>query len=487
MGALIRFREQRIERHLRHQATSGHRPIPSARRFGTGPEDPRHGIPPLGLREYWYPALPSDRVGAHRPTYWRMLGDELCLFRDEHGEVAAISDVCPHRGATLSGGRCFYRGTVACPYHGAVFDATGRCRAFLTEGPDSKMPATLSVRAYPTVDLRGWVWIWMGEGEPVEPALDIPPELFEPESTVILSDYTYWPTSWVVAIENQGDAHNALYVHRNSLEQLVADRSRKRTPIGPRSTVFEDRAVVARLTNARYYERDGEVPFQMWYEGVRGRWPLTRWRQRLWRLLGPINRHVVEGSLRKRLSRSHPYQSPEEWGGGGQGRGSRQAGCWHLPCAVRVNTAFWMHTRFAVPVTEDLCRVVYLNTRRTRFAATRVVLQVWFRLWFRWLHFYNFSGQDAAVAAPCRYWTQETLAPTDSHLVRLRALIVEGSRDARRRAETAAPAADATAVDSCGSPAIPNRSAAAAGGGGPAIVGDPAGRAAAAGATEGEG
>lgn len=179
----------------------------------------------------------------------------------------------------------------------------------------------------------------------------------------------------------------------------------------------------------------------MWHEGVQGHWPLTLWRQRLWRLLGPINRNVVEGNLRKRLSRSYPYQSPEEWGGGGQGRGSRQAGCWHLPCAVRVNTAFWMHTRFAVPVTEDMCRVIYLNTRRTRWPATRVVLQVWFRLWFRWLHCYNFSGQDATVASPCRYWTEENLAPTDSHLVRLRTLIAEGSRDALRRQEATASGA----------------------------------------------
>lgn len=437
MGAFLRTRERRIERQLKRQATGRRRPgvgtTPAA--FGCGPDDTRGGVPPLGLREYWYPALPARRVGHRRPVYWRMLGDEICFFRDEHDRVAAVSDVCPHRGASLSGGRCFYRGTVACPYHGAVFTGDGRCVAFLTEGPDSKMTEVLSVRTYTTVELRGWVFVWMGDGEPVDPELDIPPEMFEPDSTVILSEYTYWPMSWILAIENQGDAHNAMYVHRNSLEQLVAERSRKRTPVGPRTTIFEDRAAVSRLTNARYYEKDGEVPFQMYYEGVKGYWPPTRWRLRLWKLLSPINRYVVEGDLRKRLSSSYPYQSPDEWGGGGQGRGSRQAGCWHLPCAVRVNTAFWMHTRFAVPVSEDMCRVIYLNTRRTRSPATRVVLRLWFVSWFKWLHVYNFSGQDSTVAAPCRYWTPESLAPTDSHLLRLRSLITQGSRDALRRGD----------------------------------------------------
>ena len=46
-----------------------------------------------------------------KPVFWVMLGEELALFRDKDGEVAAMSDVCPHRGASLSEGDCFYPGT----------------------------------------------------------------------------------------------------------------------------------------------------------------------------------------------------------------------------------------------------------------------------------------------------------------------------------------------------------------------------------------
>src|SRR5581483_3690748 len=79
--------------------------------------DVRHLIPKLGLREYWYPAIRVADVGRKRPAKVRMLGTDLCFFRTKDGSVAALDDVCPHRGARLSEGRCHFRGTVTCPYH----------------------------------------------------------------------------------------------------------------------------------------------------------------------------------------------------------------------------------------------------------------------------------------------------------------------------------------------------------------------------------
>lgn len=67
-------------------------------------------------------------MGSRKPVKVRMLGEELCLFRGAQGDVVAIQDVCPHRGARLSEGDCHYRGTVACPYHGWVFDESGKNR-----------------------------------------------------------------------------------------------------------------------------------------------------------------------------------------------------------------------------------------------------------------------------------------------------------------------------------------------------------------------
>ncbi len=180
MGAYLRFSERRIEKALERDKTKGmrERPLweaaPDGSYQGLDPtKDRRALIPPLGLREYWYPALPDRKVG-RKPVFWVMLGDELVFFRDKQGQVAALSDVCPHRGASLSEGDCFYRGFVSCPYHGATLDGSGDCVAFITEGPDSKMVGNLHARVYPTRTLRGWVFVWMGEGEPAPIEEDVP-------------------------------------------------------------------------------------------------------------------------------------------------------------------------------------------------------------------------------------------------------------------------------------------------------------------------
>ena len=130
--------------------------------------DIRPLIPTLGLRNYWYPAIADTKVGARKPAKVSMLGEEICLFRGATGGVVAIQDVCPHRGARLSEGACHYRGTVACPYHGWVFDESGKNVAVLSEGPDSGVcgkPGT-EAHVYPTRTLKGLVFVWIGDGEP---------------------------------------------------------------------------------------------------------------------------------------------------------------------------------------------------------------------------------------------------------------------------------------------------------------------------------
>ena len=103
------------------------------------PDDRRSLIPAKGLREYWYPALPDKAIGWKKPVGLKMLGEDLVFFRGKDGQVKALWDYCPHRGAYLSWGDCFWKGTVSCPYHGATFDGSGECVEFITEGPDSKM------------------------------------------------------------------------------------------------------------------------------------------------------------------------------------------------------------------------------------------------------------------------------------------------------------------------------------------------------------
>src|SRR5438552_3104636 len=127
--------------------------------------DTRELLPVLGLREYWYPALLEKEVPSGKPTMVTMLGDDICFFRGKKGQVVAVDNACPHRGAKLSKGSCDFKGTLSCFYHGMVFDETGLCVAALGEGPQSPMIGKLHVKVYPTATIKDVVWVWMGAAE----------------------------------------------------------------------------------------------------------------------------------------------------------------------------------------------------------------------------------------------------------------------------------------------------------------------------------
>jgi phenylpropionate dioxygenase-like ring-hydroxylating dioxygenase large terminal subunit len=427
MGAYFRFHERSIERKLEAEATSGVVKPPQPPTLGAAlaaGADRRTMIPILGLREYWYPALAANRVPKRKPLYWRMLGDEIALFRAADGSIAAVSDICPHRGASLAKGVCVFRGTVSCPYHGATFDAKGDCKAFLGEGPQSQIAEKLHVRSYPTRTLRGFVFIWMGDDEPAPIEEDVPPEFLDDEKAMLFPTYTYWPTNWILAIENQNDSHNCHWAHRNSLMNLTMNRSRSATPIGPRTKLIADRALLPMMKNQEYYkDENGKELFSLYYPGVDGYWPRS-WRKIIWAIYKPWYKLVLNPW---RMSEERLYKAPEEWAA------RTGVSAWHLPCQVRVNHGIGVLNRFAVPVSENLSRVIYFYMRRKpRSVLLRLWSRFWFFAWFNWWLHYNFSGQDARITAPCRYWTPENLSSTDSHLIMLRKLITERSRDAKK-------------------------------------------------------
>ena len=200
--------------------------------------DVRTLIPPLGLREYWYPAIEDKKV-KNKPVGLKLLGDDVVFFRGKDGKVAALWNVCPHRGGSLMHGDCHFEGTISCPYHGWTFDGEGNVLAVLPEGPESKIPGKVMARKYPTVTLKGMVFIWMGDQEPAPMEEDIPPEFFD-DISLVLYHTEYWQSNWNVALENGVDAH-VPYVHRNSVKQLINPMPGG-GPKGPRNKIVNGMA-----------------------------------------------------------------------------------------------------------------------------------------------------------------------------------------------------------------------------------------------------
>ncbi len=415
--------------------------------------DIRHLIPKLGLREYWFPLCGVNRVKKNKPMRVRMLGEDLCVFRGaSKGEIHALTDICPHRGARLSEGDCHYAGTVSCPYHGWTFDGKGTNVAVLSEGPNSQVcgkPGT-EARAYPTQVLKGVVFVWMGDAEPAPIEEDVPEEFFNPQAYILFNDRIYWKTNWEVALENSMDAH-VQYLHRDNLSALLASNGiRIGAPIPGARPVFTGNGFNGESTpppppsgdGGDAYRQQAELQatqnkrqtslFNVWPNGWR--WPKHRYRTR-WSWLGAPFFNLMQVA-------SGPIKQSQLWGGGhhlpglhrfaGQpARGPRTNPLVKL-FTPGGSGLFGLYPRHTVPVDEWLTRTWYYHYMVPSNSLQKA--WIWFNYvtWGRWSSEYNFSQQDMSVMLHQIYDASEKLSGTDAEVVQWRKLVVTkhfGGRD----------------------------------------------------------
>src|SRR5215216_2174465 len=127
---------------------------------------------PMGelMRQYWVPALPAAEFPSpdSPPKRMKLLGENLVMFRDSNGAVGCFKESCPHRGASMFFGRNEEDG-LRCVYHGWKFDTTGACVDMPSEPAESNFKNKVRIRAYPTRERNGIIWVYMGpRAEPPE-------------------------------------------------------------------------------------------------------------------------------------------------------------------------------------------------------------------------------------------------------------------------------------------------------------------------------
>jgi phenylpropionate dioxygenase-like ring-hydroxylating dioxygenase large terminal subunit len=163
------------------------------------------------LVNLWYVAEWSETV-KDEPVQVKMLGQEFVLYRDNAGEVHCLSDVCLHRGGSLSGG--WNKGdSVACPYHGWRFNGEGCVTHIPSEGPDFTPPDRARVDAYPTQEAYGMIWVFLGDA-PEEERFPLPefPEYSDPAWKAITDEWN-WKAEAARVVENGIDIAHASFVH----------------------------------------------------------------------------------------------------------------------------------------------------------------------------------------------------------------------------------------------------------------------------------
>lgn len=188
------------------------------------------GLPKLGFRNYWHPALAAWRLG-RKPKAVHMLGEDIVLFRDGN-KLFALHDRCAHRGAKLSMGKCLYgdSGTISCPYHGWTYKGeTGQVIAKLVEGPNANIPAKARVKTYPVRELRGAIWVFIGDMPAVPPEEDLPVYLANKKEWRAIWNWRTYRCDWRFLSDNLSHDQHAPYLHRTSPELLFK-------PIFPHAT-----------------------------------------------------------------------------------------------------------------------------------------------------------------------------------------------------------------------------------------------------------
>lgn len=170
------------------------------------------------ITNFWHPIALSAEV-TDQPKPFRLLGEDLVLFRDDQG-VAAFKDLCIHRGTALSLGS-ITDGRLTCAYHGWQYDRTGACVRIPSIPEGASIPRKARAIVYQAQDAYGLVWVALET--PVERIPPYPGNAFDdPLFHTFLIDMT-WKTSAGRACENGLDLSHLNFVHHGYLELADGD------------------------------------------------------------------------------------------------------------------------------------------------------------------------------------------------------------------------------------------------------------------------
>lgn len=112
--------------------------------------------------EGWYFVAERTDVLRRRLIEKTWLGEQIVVWGDLEGRICVADAFCPHLGSHMGptvGGKV-RDGCLVCPFHGFVFDTTGRCVAT----PNAPPPRAAKLKVYHTREICGMVFAWWGIG-----------------------------------------------------------------------------------------------------------------------------------------------------------------------------------------------------------------------------------------------------------------------------------------------------------------------------------
>lgn len=164
------------------------------------------------LRQAWHPVALSTEVADGEVRTVTLLGEPWAVARID-GEVVALGDRCPHRGASLGHGSVV-AGAVQCPYHGWRFGAGGTCTAIPALGEGAPIPSRARVPAPAAITERYGI-VWLAPEPPLAPIVELP-EWANAEFPLVQGGATTWAAGAGQMADNFLDVAHFPFTHLGS-------------------------------------------------------------------------------------------------------------------------------------------------------------------------------------------------------------------------------------------------------------------------------
>lgn len=157
------------------------------------------------MQNNWQAIAIADEIKRKRP--YKIWLDNLpwVLFRDDQGQARMMSDICPHRMASLSEGKII-QGEIQCPYHGWQFNHQGICTR--VPGLDQQACDKPLLSTKTLMEHQGLIWACDSPGDfsaPLAAANDTAQDAFFLQANL--------QSDLLTLIENFLDAFHTHFVH----------------------------------------------------------------------------------------------------------------------------------------------------------------------------------------------------------------------------------------------------------------------------------
>jgi len=160
----------------------------------------------------WYAAGLSATFKKERPHRVEIFEIPLVIWRKDDESLVALLDKCNHRNVPLSEGKIVHN-CVVCPYHGWVYDETGQCKQIPSEGPHSERIPNKKVEAFPILEEKGLVWVWMGRDHKIDKKPFSMPTMAE-KGWLHYYMVTHFENNVTDLVENFMDVPHTIFVHK---------------------------------------------------------------------------------------------------------------------------------------------------------------------------------------------------------------------------------------------------------------------------------